>query len=431
MSKKIEVIFNGEMEISDIEKSVKKVKSLFEQLNLSDNLGKDFENALKKIESSMENFQKLSKEPIGTSSDFTQLQKAFKQLSNDYYKLIKQSELLKANFKKVGSTKLLNESDRKVFESIEKILVNYEKNLKRAKDEGIKLTDEVKRQKQEYSSVKKIQENITSTEKEILRTQSKRSDALENINKLQKKGGSQKSIDVENEKLAAAESYLEGLKKALDSYNDSLKVYLRENESAADATQRYEQTIKDLNDKIAQLKDSDSAFDELKRSLMEVKDFSSLGIDFSTINNVEELSKTLEEIKSGKLSPIKEKFSEINSEVPKMKGNIRGMGDEMEVIGDSLKEQLNLEKQVSQVASSIINFFSIGNQISLFKKVIMDAKDAVTELDAAMTQTAVVTDYSISDMWDKLPQYTEMANKLGATLLGSYQTMTLYYQQGI
>lgn len=431
MSKKIEVVFNGEMEISNIEKSVKKVKSLFEQLNLSDNLGKDFGNALKKVEGSIEKFQKLSKEPIGTNSDFTQLQKAFKQLSNDYYGLIKQSETLKTNFKKVGSTKLLNESDKKVFESIEKILVNYEKNLKRAKDEGIKLTDEAKRQKQEYSSVKKIQENITSTEKEILRTQSKRSEALENINKLQKKGGSQKAIDVENEKLAAAELYLEGLKKALDSYNDSLKVYLRENESAADATQRYEQTIKDLNDKIAQLKNSDSAFDELKRSLMEIKDFSSLGIDFSTINNVEELSRILEEIKSGKLAPIKDNFSEINLEIPKIEDNIDGVGDKIEEIGDSLKEQLNLEKQVSQVASNIINFFSIGNQISLFKKVIMDAKDAVTELDAAMTQTAVVTNYSISDMWDKLPQYTEMANKLGATLLGSYQTMTLYYQQGV
>ena len=34
-------------------------------------------------------------------------------------------------------------------------------------------------------------------------------------------------------------------------------------------------------------------------------------------------------------------------------------------------------------------------------------------------------------MWDQLPLYTETANQLGATTLGAYQTMTLFYQQGL
>jgi hypothetical protein len=33
--------------------------------------------------------------------------------------------------------------------------------------------------------------------------------------------------------------------------------------------------------------------------------------------------------------------------------------------------------------------------------------DTVKELDAVMTETAVVTDFSIGDMWDKLPQYSK------------------------
>jgi hypothetical protein len=45
-----------------------------------------------------------------------------------------------------------------------------------------------------------------------------------------------------------------------------------------------------------------------------------------------------------------------------------------------------------------------------------------------MTETAVVTDFSVGDMWEKLPQYTDMANELGASVLGAYQTATKYYQ---
>ena len=48
-----------------------------------------------------------------------------------------------------------------------------------------------------------------------------------------------------------------------------------------------------------------------------------------------------------------------------------------------------------------------------------------------MTETAVVTDFSVGDMWEKLPQYTDMANQLGASVLGAYQTATKYYQQGL
>ena len=48
-----------------------------------------------------------------------------------------------------------------------------------------------------------------------------------------------------------------------------------------------------------------------------------------------------------------------------------------------------------------------------------------------MTATAVVTDMSVGDMWEKLPQYTEEANKLGVAVKDLYEATTLYYQQGL
>jgi TP901 family phage tail tape measure protein len=65
------------------------------------------------------------------------------------------------------------------------------------------------------------------------------------------------------------------------------------------------------------------------------------------------------------------------------------------------------------------------------RRVISQATEAIRELDSAMTETAVVTDFSVGDMWDALPRYTQTANELGATTLGAYETMTLFYQQGL
>jgi hypothetical protein len=52
----------------------------------------------------------------------------------------------------------------------------------------------------------------------------------------------------------------------------------------------------------------------------------------------------------------------------------------------------------------------------LFKRAVRDAYQTVKDLDAAMTETAVVTDFTVGDMWDKLPEYADAANKLGATI---------------
>ena len=60
-----------------------------------------------------------------------------------------------------------------------------------------------------------------------------------------------------------------------------------------------------------------------------------------------------------------------------------------------------------------------------------DAFSTVKELDKAMTETAVVTNFSVGDMWEMLPTYTAQANQLGSTIKDVYDAATLYYQQGL
>ena len=81
---------------------------------------------------------------------------------------------------------------------------------------------------------------------------------------------------------------------------------------------------------------------------------------------------------------------------------------------------IDKEQEVQSIKSRITYFFGLANAINLARRAMREAFNAVKELDAAMTETAVVTDFSVGDMWDQLPRYTEAANKLGATTLGAY-----------
>ena len=95
------------------------------------------------------------------------------------------------------------------------------------------------------------------------------------------------------------------------------------------------------------------------------------------------------------------------------------------------QQSMSAAQQVEQLQQSTQYFFSLRNMINLLKRGIDEAVQSVKELDKAMTETAVVTDYKVSDLWGMLPEYTKVANQLGATTQGAYETMTLYYQQGL
>lgn len=88
-------------------------------------------------------------------------------------------------------------------------------------------------------------------------------------------------------------------------------------------------------------------------------------------------------------------------------------------------------RQLDDLKMTLLQTFSIQSVISGFQRLVRDAFETVKELDAAMTETAVVTDFSVGDMWNQLPQYTQMANDIGASTLGAYEATTLFVQQGL
>jgi TP901 family phage tail tape measure protein len=100
-------------------------------------------------------------------------------------------------------------------------------------------------------------------------------------------------------------------------------------------------------------------------------------------------------------------------------------------IKDTGEETVNFNSELDSIKQRVQYFFSLTNSVMLFRRILQDTINTTKELDAAMTETAVVTDFSVADMWKDLPRYTNIAKELGTTIKGVYETMTLYYQQGL
>lgn len=136
----------------------------------------------------------------------------------------------------------------------------------------------------------------------------------------------------------------------------------------------------------------------------------------------------LNNIEATELNNLYNAFNELRNSVPNVINEFNRFSSSTVNTARSTNQ---LNSEVAQLQNQVTQFFSLGNAVQLFKRAVRSAFEDVKELDKSMTETAVVTDFSVGDMWDQLPQYTKMANELGVSILGAYDAATLYYQQGL
>ena len=116
-------------------------------------------------------------------------------------------------------------------------------------------------------------------------------------------------------------------------------------------------------------------------------------------------------------------------------GDYNKQAEGVEKVTDSLKrmheEEYNFNRQAQDIDRQIQTYFGLSQMIRKVADIARDAFATVKDLDAAMVETAVVTNFDVGDMWNMLPTYTENANQLGSTIKDVYEAATLYYQQGL
>lgn len=90
-----------------------------------------------------------------------------------------------------------------------------------------------------------------------------------------------------------------------------------------------------------------------------------------------------------------------------------------------------INNKFDDMKQAIKTFLSISSAITGVRKVISQTFNDIKELDKSFANIAMVTDYTVGQMWESYDQYAEMANKLGQSTQSVIGASALFYQQGL
>lgn len=90
-----------------------------------------------------------------------------------------------------------------------------------------------------------------------------------------------------------------------------------------------------------------------------------------------------------------------------------------------------LTNSFNSLKTTVTNFMGFYQVLNLIRRGIREAAKTIKELDTVMNGIAIVTNMTTADLWGQVSTYTEMAQRYGVTLKGTYEVSKIYYQQGL
>ena len=420
---------NANLNIQQVLNSIKQIRGGLDGLSLPKSLDKQFSSAASKLEKSLNELSVFS----GKELKIDEAKQALKIIED----IQKAGVNFQGVLKNIGGLDLKNlklDSFTKSYDDITNAVKKYEQAVENAKKSTTNSYAKAQAEQKDLKS--RITAARSSLNKEVV----KRDVALFDFETEKQKLEEAKKIAEEYKKTVSEEVYNKSSQKAnLDAAGTRVDNLDNRVKDIDGTIENLKKAIADYEKQIAKLestkKRSISATPAVQNAWNEIinllKGSNISGVDKIAKGDLDAVNSALKGLETSQGERVKKLLADIQKEANGAAGGV----DQLNNSGKSLKgavtttEQFNRELDMMQ--NRIQYFFGLNNSIQLLKRGLREAYNTVKELDSAMTETAVVTDYTVSNMWDQLPLYTETANQLGATTLGAYQTMTLFYQQGL
>ena len=376
--------------------------------DIADNIDKA-EKKLKAVNENLEQQRKLEENVSKATQKKTDAEKS-------YQKVLDQTK----KFEKVRSDK--NEAKKKYGEYF---------NVKGNNEGQLKQTEQYKELTNQAKEAEEAIQRATQAFEEAHRTKSGGQDKRF---KLENDQGYKDAVAKKNTSDANLQKFIEDAEKAKVAYENALATFNQTpkptglaalSRAVEDNTNKVELAQQAL-DEFTQSGKTTAGIEALKASLQ------NLGVDTTDCgDNVGLLTQKLEQFKSEAQSNVIAAIKAIG-QAEKQTGEASGRMAEDINKGTTAIEQMDAAAADAKAFQSrLTQFFSLTNGVQLLKRAVNSAYDTIKDLDAVMTETAVVTDFSVGDMWDQLPEYTKRANELGISIHSAYEAATLYYQQGL
>ena len=433
-------------QLDNIDQTVKTMRDNLSNLNLGASTQKEFNQILSGITEKVKNLRASTKDGVIKFTDKNQVIKDIKAIEQKLQRLGIDTEFLSVNEKNLQkSAKVIERMTaerRKYTAAVEEANKKEQAAQERVNKWQIQ-KDNVSQVVKGYNALASVLVQATQKAEATQKALEEAQDQLDSFMASEKNDNSEaakaeiqrlkKNVSTKKGQNTRAHNAVAKAQANLDNYD------LGEFENINKANKRLNEindNLKKAKQNLAALKQQDigaARFEDLKKNLESIKDidWKSFGVDFSKIQSLEDFNSVLKSIKDSSGKGAEEAIEAINRALQSALGSAGNMGNEMDDISDKFDRLAAQKQDIDSLRQSLLNFFGIQNVIQLFKRTVREAYESVTELDKAMTQTAVVTDFSVGDMWEQLPEYTKMANDLGTTTLGAYETATLFYQQGL
>lgn len=383
MAEVVDVLLRARMEASGVETGVGQIQKALKGLTLPKGISDDLEKSFNKLNPLLKDYQRQLNKGFSNKKDlqnFIALKNKIDEVFGDINSKIQQ----------VNSKEIRLKTDTKAIEDAEKKVTKLSGDLQKAMDSII---------------TKKVNPSNINAQFDKILNSFTRATTLKPMTQTAKNFFNAGDF-------AAYNAELDKMQNKINSLSVSSKFNFAK-------TIGFKGTIQDINGINNQI---NNFFNNIKANEGKVQTIERLRQELSAAG--QEASK----LKLDAAARGAQGLANAASGIQNISSSLRNVGDGAQQAASGL---LSAKEQVEQLKYSTQYFFSLRNMFSLLKRGIDDAIESVKNLDKAMTETAVVTDFSVADMWNMLPEYTALANKLGATTQGAYETMTLYFQQGL
>ena len=441
--KKFNIIFDVDANIGPVKTAVSNLQSALSKINIPDSFKKGLTDTFTKLDNEIKNFESIASKGFTNLADVNKAEKSFDKVTDLLSKLRTEAARLKG----IDPNKLLPK------ETIDKTKALHSEwaKLKAAMDKGFGNTAEIAKQTAALDKQRETVEKLENEQKKLQELKAgKEGDKNSIADNLAKATAEAKKLqdamrqielhgETKNNTLYdQKKKKLAELNREISSYNGQLRKADKDIAEFDDKLransidlEQNKNKVTDLETQLDALKSAaqqtPEGLNQLREKLAEIK-----GVNLNEIpTDIDAIGREIQDLNVDQVKQLTQSIDGLEPPLKEATNATQNLGNAMNAASGQMHEMTARQKEIEQLANRFKYFFSITNSVMLFRRAVKSAINTIKELDEVMTQTAVVTKYSINDMWRQLPQYTKTANELGVAVKGVYEASTLYYQQGL
>lgn len=444
--KTIKTSIQIDADIKSFEQGLSSIEAKLAQLKVPAGLARSFSSEISSIKEQLTKLGDYTANNELSIIDAKKAEKSLEIIQQQYARLIKSLK-----DEKMGD--IVSKEDATRMAALSRAIEAYETKMAGAVKTEERLTRELERAKaaqEELNKRKEQQRVIDEADYAILKNQvteqrKKEKELLKTINeaaakKEERKASSGGKYTDDNSKGFKQTAEYQAWKKAVDELNLAKQRTIQLQQQLDGVTTSSQ--IANEEKKVAQgVADAESALKSYQSTALETaktEAFSAAkeelkdvqGITPDTINNFEELKETLLSTQNAAQENAAS-IKDMSSDLETCGQAADNLDEKIDGATDSLDKQNEAAKKTDGFITRIKQFTGLTGAMMIFRKVATSAFNAIKELDAQMTEMAVVTNQSVGDYWKQMPEHTKRANELGMAIKDVYEAETLYYQQGL